>query len=481
MTGEEVIKLVLDYGNAAKDTTEVSDRLDKLTVAAKAVGGEGFGELVSKSVEVIKTLREQATAAKDAGEETKTGLAALAAGGQTLFGAFQTKDVGAAIEGVTSLVALVPGLSTFGPAITLVGKGAAAAWPVLKEWWGYLNEINTKMVDATKGLNEYAGALQKANLALKDSEALAAARAKDKTDAGTPGSRQKERADTIESMLKGREEQSLKEVVGAVDIMADERNAQIDEIQAKYQARMKEIKERPSIEPVDRAFRAEATAKAKAAMDKVGTGEKEQKKAEELFAKARGGDAGAIEELMKVLPAGSTTREILRMGSPEAQDADRAAKRDVADQERRFKEGQAQDRAKAAANDQVQAQIKAAQAGAAEKILARREAEERGPAAQERAQQEAIQDARRMGNQIGAAGQAQRAAQSANLAQPRMPLVSMNATQEQAMQIMAQNQLLSAQEDRANGQRFRQMLEDAKAANQITRENLRTNQSHGGP
>ena len=70
---------------------------------------------------------------------------------------------------------------------------------------------------------------------------------------------------------------------------------------------------------------------ANAALKKVGGGEQDE--AESLLKKAQAGDADALGRLQEILPEGSTVREIARMASPEAQDATRAARRDVAEQE----------------------------------------------------------------------------------------------------------------------------------------------------
>jgi hypothetical protein len=456
---EEKIKLSLDYGESSKDTTDLSGKLDMLKSAATKVGGEAFGELVSKSLEVAKSFREVSSAAKEAETDSKLSLGALAEGGQGLFAAFKEGNVGGVIKGVTDLVALIPGVGTFAPAISAAGNAANTAWPLLKEWYHYLKEANDKMVEATSSLTPYIEKLKEANTALKETEGLKQARADD--EAETPDAKKKDRADTFKLLMKGHNEDALKETTAALDTPAD-REIQIEKINQALQKFLREIKEREQWQApgVSNAFRAAARSDAKRQLDAVGDNTKAQSKAEALLTKAQSGDAGAIEELMATLPEGSVTRDIARLSSPAQQDEDRASKRAAAEKLAKFKDDQRRAGEMMAANEKVQAQIKSSQEGAAAKIIATHEAEHRGGDAVQKDFDERLDNTRRLGNEVAEKGRAQREHRDQA---PKRQQVPENASENQALIIMAGNQIGLDAQIRADKQELLRLAREAQA------------------
>ncbi len=360
---EEKIKLSLDYGESKKDTIDVAGALDKVKTAASAVGNEAFAELIGKSKEMVEKLKETADAAKEGGEKTKLGLADIGEAASGLFSAFKEGNVGAAIKGVSGIVALVPALNTFAPAIKLAGDMADTAWPLLKEWYEYLGKANEKIVESTKDINEYAKALRDSDAALKDSDELAKARAADKEAAAEIPKKAQQRGEIFSDLTKGNQEGTLKEVFDAVHKdREDERDDEVEAIKKKYAGYRKEALARnPNAESgaLGQAMKLDRDRKEQAEIAKVQSGEKDQKVAEELLTKARAGDAAAIKKLREILPDGSVTGEVARMASPEAQDEAREGKRDVADQQTRFAARQKQKAEKDAAMQKVQDRIKA--------------------------------------------------------------------------------------------------------------------------
>jgi hypothetical protein len=389
---EEKIKLALDYGESKKDSFDLAGALDKVKAAADAVGGE-FGELVGKSAEAGKSIASISTTAAKADVETKASLGSLAEKAGSLFQAFKGGDLAEIGSGVSSLMAMVPALAPFALGVAAVGSAAAIAWPVLKEWGTALSKLDTgKLKDATTELNEYAKALEKASAALKESDTVKAAREADKAAAEAPGKKQKERADTFGDLTKGREEKTLEEVVDAMDPGRLEREEKIEQIKAEHAAKREAMLGKAKkqgrsdiwIELEDQYLARQAREK----MDTVGDGAKAQKDAEDLLAKAKAGDAGALKKLQDILPEGSTTREVARMSSPEAQDEARAGKRDVAEQEKKHGERQKQNKEKEAAYATIPGRIKADIAKKDAEAIERSESAARGRAGGE-ADQEA--------------------------------------------------------------------------------------------
>ena len=161
-------------------------RIDGLKTAAKSVGGEAFGDLVGKTIDVVKSFAAIKEAAAQAGEQTKISLSAIGEGATNLFGAFQKGNIGGAIKGITDFVSMVPGLSTFTPAIKAVGVAAEVAWPLVKEWYEVLSKSATAMDEAARSAKDYAKALREANVEIKASDELEKAKAADKAAAEAP-------------------------------------------------------------------------------------------------------------------------------------------------------------------------------------------------------------------------------------------------------------------------------------------------------
>lgn len=358
---EEKIKLALDYGESKKDTIDVASALDKVKTAAKGVGADAFAELIGKSSELITKLKETAKETLESGAKTKLGLAEIAQAAGGLFNAFSTGNIGGAIKGISGLVALVPALNTFAPAIQKAGEMADIAWPILKEWYEYLDKANKGIIESTRDINEYAAALRASNAVMKETEALAKAKADDAADKAAPSKKAKDRGEIFSDLTKGRQAETMKEVFDAVHAdREDERDDQVEAIKKRAAKSLKEYTDRSgdTSGPIYKGFRATYDAQAKADIAKVQSGAGDQAIAEELLKKARAGDAAALKKLRDVLPEGSTTAEVSRMASPEAQDEARADKRDAADQQKRFAERGTQRAEKEAANRTVQEQIK---------------------------------------------------------------------------------------------------------------------------
>jgi hypothetical protein len=484
---EENIKLSLDYGTSAKDTLDIAGKLETLKGAAKSVGGEAFGELVSKSIEVGKSFAAISWAADKAEKDTKLSFGELKEHGLELFSAFSEKNASGIITGLADIASLVPPLAPFALGIKAAGAAAATAWPLIKQWVEQVGKLeDTKLENAAGALDKYAKALEKTNAALKESDALTAARAADKAAAEAPEKKQKERAEIFAELTKGREEKTLDEVTEAMDPERADREEKIESIKADYAAKLDAMTKKAKaagrsdiwIELEEKFLQS----KAQKQMDAVGNGDKQQKEAEELLAKAKTGDAKALEKLQQVLPEGSTTREVARMASPEAQDADRAARRDVAEQERRFKEGQARDRARAAANDQVQAQIKADIARKTAETEQQSAAESRGPAAAEKAFNDSLESTRRMSNEIQKRGLEQRNKKPPE--QPKLQSVPQDASDVQSMIIMAGNQIGLDASIRADQQQLKAAREELRRLAREARSNInntRTQQTTSGP
>lgn len=380
---EEKIKLALDYGESKKATIDVAGALDKVKAAASAVGNEAFAELIGKSAEMVTKLRETAKEAKEGGEKTKLGLADIGAGASSLFSAFSSGNVGGVIKGVSGLVALVPALNTFAPAIKLAGDMADTAWPLLKDWYEYLDKANKKMVDNTKSLGDYAKALRDSNAALKESDEYAKAKAADKEAAAEVPKKAKDRGEIFSELTKGRQAETLKETFDAVHKdREDERDDEIEAIKKKAAKSLKEYTDRSgdTSGPIYKGFKATYDARARQEIDKVQSGAKDQGIAEELLTKARAGDADAIKKLRAILPDDSTTAQVARMSSPEAQDEAREEKRYLADQQKLRAERQKQAGEKQAANDQVQTRIKQDMAAQDAKAIERSNNTARGQA-----------------------------------------------------------------------------------------------------
>jgi hypothetical protein len=487
---EEKIKLSLDYGESKKDTVDVAGALDKVKSAASAVGNDAFAELIGKSSEMVTKLKETAASAKEGGEKTKLGLADIAAGAGGLFAAFTSGNIGGVIKGVSGIVDLIPALNTFAPAIKLAGEMADTAWPLLKEWYEYLGKANLKIVESAKSLDDYTEALRNSDAQLKESDELAKARAADKAAGGDVSNKQKDRAQTFTDLTKGRQEETLKEVFEAVHgANVDFNEAQIEGIRKKYAAyRAEALARNPNAESgiIGQSMKTSRDMKERAEIDKFKSGENDQKEAEGLLEKARAGDAKAIDRLRAILPEGSTTRDVARLASPEAQDEAREGKRDVADQQKRFADRQKQDQARAAAGDHVQARIKQDIEAQSRKAIERSESASRGQAVKD-AEKEAVkkffaggESTRGMGQRRpGSASAAQQEsilnrmrAASSRKARPR-PGASRNPTREQersgppqlngklirAMEAVTANQAGAAQND---AQRIEQIIQSAR-------------------
>jgi hypothetical protein len=343
----------LDLGNNAKDIGEMSDKMKVFSAVAESVGGPVFGQLVTKGAELVASFKRDSEAVKDAGEKSKLGLAQIAEGATGLFAAFQGGDIAGAIDNVTSVVTLIPGLSAFGPAIALAGGAAKLAVPFITELYSSYEKSTKSILEATKGMKEYAEAIKAANVELRESAALEAARAADKLAQEDGGKRAKERGEVFSDLTKGRGEKTLEEVVKAIhEDRADERADKLAEIQTRFDAEANKGvgAEKPGesifVAEQRRQQRIAAAPKFRAEMGAVGS--EEQGTAEDLVKGARAGDATAIRKLQQLLPKDSVTGEIARMASPEHQEEQRQARQEAEQSRKETAEQNAAEKKKAA-------------------------------------------------------------------------------------------------------------------------------------
>jgi hypothetical protein len=311
---DERIKLSLDLGESSKDASGLSDKLDILKKAAEAVGGE-FGALVTKSAEAGKSIASIANTADEADVKTKASLGNLAEKARGLFDSFKAGDLANIGSSVASLVGMVPALAPFAVGIAAAGSAAAVAWPILKDWWEYLEKLNGRLKEQTKGLNDYVEAQRAANEVMKETDALTKAREADKAAKATPADEAKERAKRFNSGIAGNEEAAMRDVTDAFDTDKGMREAVAGQAQTDYQQRMDAIAEnakknahgntkaaaarnaRTRIEAARPGELARRDQERDAMLSKLKSREAAQAEAEELMAKAKAGDAGAIDEL----------------------------------------------------------------------------------------------------------------------------------------------------------------------------------------
>jgi len=337
MTTEEIIKLALE-----------------------TTGQQGLADLATKALEAKKALEATKDAANEL-EKKELDLQSVASSGKGLFEALLGGDVSGIVDGLTSLSAMVPGISAFSPAIKGVGEAAKVAWPILKDWYGQLTDVSAKVGEATKTLSDYTKALQDNVIALKESDAVATLRKADEAAAATPTSRAKQRAETLQALIGGRGEKTLEEITQAIhEDRADEKKEQAEKAEAEYQAVVKsttsperQLRENADALEIERRRAAKARDKA---LSEIGAGE--QGKAEDLLKKAQAGDADALLQLERLFPEGSAMSETFRLaGRQEQTEAQRG--REYAEQQRRASEDRRKLRDKIIkdAQEQIRTQI----------------------------------------------------------------------------------------------------------------------------
>jgi hypothetical protein len=328
---DEKIKLGIDYGDAAKATEMVESALDKLGAAAKATGNEGLAKLAEGAKSVVESFSKVAEATKETGEKTKIGLADIATAGQGLFGAFKEGNVSSAIDGIAGLAKMIPVLAPFGPAIDAAGLAVKTTVPFVKDLYEYIGKVADEMPRAAQAVSAYADALRTANIELKESDALKKARDADKAADDERPESTKDRSERFVAGIKGKEEEAIKDVTESVHAAGGgDRQAEIDKIEAEYQARLKAATDRGLQKFDDRYKRIERYAREDANKSLGEVGAKfaaAQKQAEELVASAKAGDSKAISRIRDITPPASNVHHAADRASEEMQHADREARR----------------------------------------------------------------------------------------------------------------------------------------------------------
>lgn len=331
MTSEEIFKLVLDYVDSIKETKELVSKLEELRKTAEETGNQALTGLASKASDLTKRFSELKIGGKDAADA----LSGVANAGLDFFKSFKEGNPAGIAESVARLAELVPGINQFAGGIRTAGVFAAAAYPVVRDWYDMLKKQAKEMADSTRDIKAYTAAIEDQTRAMKESGAVEKAREADQASAGTPGSRQAARAELFGLLTKGSAEASLNEIYEAIHTgEAGKRKEQYGEIESDYQKALAQItakEKQQGAHYVNTVARQAAIKKRAEAM--AGVGADEQSRAEELFKRAQAGDDTAMEELQRLLPEGSTTREVARMSSRQGM-AEQARARAAAEEQR---------------------------------------------------------------------------------------------------------------------------------------------------
>jgi hypothetical protein len=312
MTTEEIFRLILDYGQSAKDTGLITEKLGELKVKAEETGNHALAGLTAK----VSDLAEKFLDLKLSGEDGAKSVFQVGHAALDVFGQLKEGSIVPAVKGIGEIVKLVPGMVLFSGVIDGVGKAAEIAAPYLDKYWKEFDDRQKIVQEVTKDTKEYVAALRSEIDALKDSEAVKAARESDETDKAAPGRQQRESAQEFKALGKGRQEEALDEIFQALFEPIREAAAKaIEDAKSEYEESLKRIQESNAHPAIKQEMRDIAAAEF-AKQAKAPT-EAKQKEAEALFAKAQAGDADALAQIQEILPEGSTTREVARMASPE--------------------------------------------------------------------------------------------------------------------------------------------------------------------
>jgi hypothetical protein len=461
---DEKIKLSLDYGESSKDSKELTEKLEMLKTAADAVGGE-FGELVAKSAEVGKTLDELAKETDKTATAIKPSLGSIVADAQSLFSAFKSGDIKGISTSVSGLVAMVPALLPWAAGIAAAGSAAAVAWPVLKEWWTYLEKLNGELKEQAKGLTDYVDAQRKANEVIKETDALVKAREADALAKKTPGAPAKEGGERFAEGIAGHEEATTREITDSLDTDKGKREAAAVQAEADYQARMAGISERakrnahgdtPAAAARNAKDRIEGARGAEIArrdqrreqmLKGLKTRESAQTEAEEMIAKAKGGDADALDELQGRFGPMTVIGGAARNASPEQIEMEHDARlAHASNKEFRAAQKKQQDE-KQAAYEKIPARIAQDNEAQRQKMIGDAANSARGRAAVDEDEEKADAKLKKgiaIGRDAGHAAAKAKAQEDAALFPKgldlgHLPLIPENATPEQIDQIMGGN------------------------------------------
>jgi hypothetical protein len=156
---DERIKLVLDLAQSSRDATEFRQKLEQLDATARKTG-EGFDEVEKGTAKASKGTADFGRSALETGRIVQD----FAQGG--LGGIINN------LEGFTQAVGLGPGAAG---ALTLLGVAALTATPYVKAWWHEFFDGANKVpatADALKRLNEELEANKKRLGELKDQQVL---------------------------------------------------------------------------------------------------------------------------------------------------------------------------------------------------------------------------------------------------------------------------------------------------------------------
>jgi hypothetical protein len=371
---DEKIKLALDYGESSKETKELTEKLEWLKTAADAVGGE-FGELVAKSAEVGKTLDELAKDTDKSATATTASLGSIVADAQGLFSAFKSGDIKGIAASVSGLAAMVPALLPWAAGIAAAGSAAAVAWPVLKEWWTYIEKLNGELKKQAEGLTDFVKAQREANEVIKETDALVKAREADAQASKTPGAPAKEGGKRFAEGIAGHEEAATREITDSLDTDKGKREAAAVQAEADYQARMAGISERakrnahgdtPAAAARNAKDRIEGARAAEIAkrdqhreemLKGLKTRESAQTEAEGMIAKAKAGDADALDELQGRFGPMTVIGGAARNASPEQIEMEHDARLAHASNKEFRAERQKHEREKQAAYESIPARI----------------------------------------------------------------------------------------------------------------------------
>lgn len=396
MTTEEIIELVL-----------------------KTSGQDGLARLAEEAFKVKDAL-EKVTVAADAVEKKSIDLSALAASGQGLFTAFQSGELPGIIQGIGSMVELVPGLNAFAPAIKKIGDVSEVAWPFLKDLYETFTKepeavkeaakaivdygerlteagetvtnmtdrqvsLNIELERGKKALEEQVAAVTKLNALQKPQgpiEADEAAAEKERSEilSGALGGQQE---DVIEEVAKGefhREWKSSQDELRKIGTEADQATARGEVVSDEILARIEALSNRLEL----------MNASGKAGIIPKDIQDRARQKAADAVV---GGKEGAIRDIVGMLPEGSATRDILKEQLPEEKarrDAERKAVEDAQQKAAMLKDAAAAMQSPEVTADRRETEQRAADQAKRESDNAAREAAN----AQRRAEQQEAQDMR---------------------------------------------------------------------------------------